>query len=1002
MKKYAALFLVLTFFLLTLLLSGGVSGQDAGSGVTLHLIRSRDSLAIYNPSDVPVSLMGLELRTVTQSISPVSNFQALSLNGGMASPKTCYIYVLFETAEPTPSTCLPSPVIRVIPRTDVFWYDFVANSPQAIAIQLNGQSIGQPCAGNIADCAFFWTPLPTPAPTPTQTPIPTSVISINENGFSNLGEIQPDSLENILAQTGIQAWVTAGWVGAGQRIGVLDHHFGDMANLPFPVVTKDALADYNTDNLTSGRDVLEVIHGVAPGAELFACRYATYDEFTSCVDWLVAQHVTVISHAAGAPVLRLDESSGWSQKVNETAERNIVWVEAAGNFAGARFEQFFTDDNENLLHEFERINRYRVEGYNEVLAFAPIGHYSGTVMLAWESTSDSPVDLDLVITDPQTGERIADSVQSATAEADGTGIEYAVFDMQDGFGIQVRNVSGHPVDSLFSLYVEYASVTGSEQDDSITAPGDSPQALTVAVMQGSHIAPYSSQGPAGAEIKPDLAARGEIQLAGGRLFIGSSASAAVVSGFAALVREANPNFGQEEVQSFILDFATGDDSEFRGRDPVYGEGFLSAPTPVPTLTYTPSQEVRETGGAVTPTATPIANAADQPMAIVRESSINLRRGPGTAYEVADYAYLGERFTIISRAYRWYLVEDADGQLFWLAASVVDVENLPETLLPPVTVPPAPTQPPPPSTPTFEPSPPRPLDAPESPGNVRIVPTRRPRPAGAVTPLVTATPNGTATQGVITTATRYAANLTATATLWTPTVDLTRMSATPTPTVTPSPTNTIGPAIGGQSAATNTPVPTLAPATCVPTKPASWSGWVAYTIRSGDTLGQLAVDTGTSVAAIMTANCLPSSNIIAGNTLYLPKQPPAPPPTSPPSPITPGDPTATPCTGEGCTQPPPASCPAPGITGASSGNGWQYTVSGYASSRPSATLRDWVTPTPNNYDYSGNVSFDGCNWSVTVQLGTDATNPPADCGKTFTVITAVGQIGVTKTSCSPPG
>jgi LysM repeat protein len=141
-------------------------------------------------------------------------------------------------------------------------------------------------------------------------------------------------------------------------------------------------------------------------------------------------------------------------------------------------------------------------------------------------------------------------------------------------------------------------------------------------------------------------------------------------------------------------------------------------------------------------------------------------------------------------------------------------------------------------------------------------------------VVTATPNPTTTWEVLVSATAYATRVIAsatafqmTATAWTPTptpsptVDLTRVSATPTPLP--------GVSAQGQPAVVNdTP-----PATCTPTRPASWPGWVAYTIRGGDTLSGLAAATGTDTATIMSANCLTSTTIIVGTTLYLPKQPP---------------------------------------------------------------------------------------------------------------------------------
>ncbi len=84
--------------------------------------------------------------------------------------------------------------------------------------------------------------------------------------------------------------------------------------------------------------------------------------------------------------------------------------------------------------------------------------------------------------------------------------------------------------------------------------------------------------------------------------------------------------------------------------------------------------------------------------------------------------------------------------------------------------------------------------------------------------------------------------------------------------TPSPTET----------ATASPAPTQTP-TSVPTviQPTPQTcgrppGWQPYLVQRGDTLTGLALRSGTTVAAIINANCLKSTVIFAGQRLYLPR------------------------------------------------------------------------------------------------------------------------------------
>lgn len=68
--------------------------------------------------------------------------------------------------------------------------------------------------------------------------------------------------------------------------------------------------------------------------------------------------------------------------------------------------------------------------------------------------------------------------------------------------------------------------------------------------------------------------------------------------------------------------------------------------------------------------------------------------------------------------------------------------------------------------------------------------------------------------------------------------------------------------------TNTPISTVVQASCnVP------PGWVAYSVQAGDTLGDLATRTTTTVGNLQNGNCLANSEIIfVGQVLYLPRLP----------------------------------------------------------------------------------------------------------------------------------
>lgn len=96
-------------------------------------------------------------------------------------------------------------------------------------------------------------------------------------------------------------------------------------------------------------------------------------------------------------------------------------------------------------------------------------------------------------------------------------------------------------------------------------------------------------------------------------------------------------------------------------------------------------------------------------------------------------------------------------------------------------------------------------------------------------------------------------------------------------------------------------------------PPQW--WVRYEVRPGDTMLSLALNRGTTVDAVLLANCRDSVSLTAGQLIFLPPGSIAPPPVSPPSVATaPPLPTATaeiPPTVPPTTVPPTAAPPTSG-------------------------------------------------------------------------------------------
>lgn len=68
----------------------------------------------------------------------------------------------------------------------------------------------------------------------------------------------------------------------------------------------------------------------------------------------------------------------------------------------------------------------------------------------------------------------------------------------------------------------------------------------------------------------------------------------------------------------------------------------------------------------------LALAAQQ--AVVKGSSVNIRSGPGTTYQVAGSAVKGDRLDVLGKSNDWYQVKKAGGATGWIAAYLVEVSG----------------------------------------------------------------------------------------------------------------------------------------------------------------------------------------------------------------------------------------------------------------------------------------------------------------------------------------
>jgi len=422
--------------------------------------------------------------------------------------------------------------------------------------------------------------------------------------------VQNESLPRI----GVDAWQKAGFTGKGIKVGVLDFGFDGYKNLlgnalPADFQPQSFISDVAVDKAGTahGAAVAEIIHAIAPDAEIYGAAYQTDAEFKPAIDWLLSQGVQIINHSGGSIVGPFDGSNSDDQIVNQVVANGVLWVNSAGNTGASHYRGTFTDTNGNGYHEFSP--------GKELMGIAPSGPTA--LALNWDDWAVGDQDYDLYLLD-KNGKELASSTNvqdGSTKDAE----EFIYYNFPDSgpyyVAFYAKKISRPGV---LDFYIRDADIQFPVADHSINSPGDAKDALTVGAVlwKDDSLEPYSSQGPTSdGRMKPDISAPdGVSSTAFGKEFDGTSASAPHVAGAAALVLQANPGSTPQQITDFLKGRAV--DLGPQGPDNEFGYGSLqmgdvpsesilptSVPTqlaPLPAATKTSAPIVTRTPGA-TPT-----------------------------------------------------------------------------------------------------------------------------------------------------------------------------------------------------------------------------------------------------------------------------------------------------------------------------------------------------------------------------------------------------------------
>jgi subtilisin family serine protease len=383
--------------------------------------------------------------------------------------------------------------------------------------------------------------------------------------------------------TGAGDYHALGLDGSGVKVAVIDLGFIDLSaaqsagELPAGAIAVDFTGTGIETTEKHGTGVAEVVYDMAPGAQLYLLKIDNEVELGNAKDYCIANGIRVINHSVAWFLDAFYDGTGIVDDIaNDAYANGILWVNAAGNYAGTHYQATLTDADNDTRHEFA--------ANDEALSFTAGGGNTIEVLLNWDAYPTTSVDYDLFLynVDPDLNSGATPVASSTYTQGPGGSQWYPVEDLvytapaSGTYYLVIKKKATSDTNlPLEVFFLQAGSLEHKTTGSSVTQPADAAGVLAVgAVNLSDSLRSYSSRGPTNdGRTKPDVTAPDGVANWTYGSFGGTSAASPHVAGAAALVLDQSPSLTVQGLWD-ILEIDTVDLGA-AGKDDLYGSGRIS-------------------------------------------------------------------------------------------------------------------------------------------------------------------------------------------------------------------------------------------------------------------------------------------------------------------------------------------------------------------------------------------------------------------------------------------